>query len=85
MTSEKSRRAHHFGTIVADRQQALPDPATVLWDGDTGTAAFSRQQKNSRGVGVGLVSFCTETSKDPGKGTPLYFTTTHLSSKKCGK
>jgi hypothetical protein len=52
---------------------------------NTRTAAFLRQQKNSLGVGVGMVSVCTEISKDPGKGTPLYFTTTHLSSKKCGK
>ncbi len=34
------------------------------------------------GCGCGI---CTEISKDPGKGTPLYFATTHLSSKKCGK
>ena len=60
-----------MSTIVADRRLS-PDHGVVGQpSGVTGTAAFLSQQ-NSRGVGVGLVSFCTEISKDPGKGTPLY-------------
>jgi hypothetical protein len=68
-------------TIVAESQQAPPRPLC-------GGITFCQHrdscllhQQNSQGVGVGLVSFCTEISKDPGKDTPLYFTTTHLSSK----